>query len=112
MLLDKIQNTYEALTQLPFGGAFSAIQLLAALRVRVSLQIINMPILAAFAGLTVGCVPFLKGLLFGADAPLGFVTDCLEVILRLRKVSIAYCAHHLIRHALCLVARPSDNACG
>ncbi|CAL5223347.1 g5851 [Coccomyxa viridis] len=43
-------------------------------------QIINMPILAAFAGLTFGCVPFLKGLLFGPEAPLGFIKDCLELL--------------------------------
>ena len=45
----------------------------------VQLQIINLPIVAAFAGLTVGCVPFLKDLLFGSEAPLGFLRDCLEV---------------------------------
>ena len=50
-------------------------------------QIINLPIVAAFAGLTVGCVPFLKGLLFGPEAPLGFIRDCLEVETRLRSGS-------------------------
>ena len=42
-------------------------------------QIINLPIIAALAGLLVGCVPFLKGVLFGPEAPLGFIRDCLEV---------------------------------
>ena len=42
-------------------------------------QIINLPIIAAFAGLLVGCVPFLKAVLFGPEAPLGFIRDCLEV---------------------------------
>ena len=42
-------------------------------------QIINLPIIAALAGLLVGCVPFLKAVLFGPEAPLGFIRDCLEV---------------------------------
>ena len=46
------------------------------------MQIINLPILAAFGGLFIGCVPFLKGLLFGPEAPLGFLRDCLEVSAR------------------------------
>ncbi|EIE27197.1 auxin efflux carrier [Coccomyxa subellipsoidea C-169] len=41
---------------------------------------LNMPVLSAFAGLFVGCTPFLKGLLFGPSAPFGFVKDCLEVL--------------------------------
>ena len=48
-------------------------------RVMCKLQILNLPVLSAFAGLTVGCTPFLKGLLFGPAAPFGFVKDCLEV---------------------------------
>ncbi len=43
------------------------------------LQMLNLPVLSAFAGLAVGCTPFLKGLLFGPAAPFGFVKDCLEV---------------------------------
>ena len=42
-------------------------------------QIINLPIIAALAGLLVGCVPLLKAVLFGPEAPLGFIRDCLEV---------------------------------
>jgi hypothetical protein len=45
----------------------------------VRVQMFNLPVLSAFAGLFVGCVPPLKGLLIGSGAPLGFVRDCLEV---------------------------------
>ena len=40
---------------------------------------INLPVISAFAGLTVGCTPWLKGLLVGRAAPLGFVMHSLEV---------------------------------
>ncbi|CAL8462850.1 g2384 [Coccomyxa elongata] len=43
-------------------------------------QMLNLPVLSAFAGLAVGCTPFLKGLLFGPAAPFGFVKDSLEVL--------------------------------
>ena len=64
------------------------------------MQIINLPILAAFAGLFVGCVPFLKGLLFGPEAPLGFLRDCLEVRRKISKPASCLAAHSL--HIACL----------
>ena len=67
----------------------------------VSLQIVNLPIIAAFAGLTVGCVPFLKGLLFGPDAPLGFIRDCLEVKILSWPISEVV-DYHGCPHTCCL----------
>ena len=65
------------------------------------MQMLNLPVLSAFAGLTVGCTPFLKGLLFGPSAPFGFVRDCLQVT-SLCNVSL---------HSLLSCIRYSNQGC-
>ena len=72
-------------------------------------QIINLPIIAAFAGLLVGCVPFLKAVLFGPEAPLGFIRDCLEVRCRPthHQGSCCLCVPCLFIHENCT----AGNSC-
>lgn len=72
---------------------------------------LNLPVLSAFAGLTVGCTPFLKGLLFGPAAPLGFLRDCLEV--SLPKHPTATAMYFIFRRVAYLERWPSHmtNTC-